>query len=189
MPRRYRDYNPTSEFLGNLGTGLSSILGGYLGAKVEQDKTRRQQQDNERILKARYPNMPGQQLKEYSLTDQRFLPHLMSSLDQQKQREQEGRSIGTLAERMGVDRGQLQGMDPREQRSFLGTQQRQQQAGQFAQALPGFDLPEDSQLETGEIARLYETQQRRQREQDKQFEIMKQQLVEKGYSPEQVDKE
>lgn len=76
----YRGMTPGGQFVGMLGTSLSQILGGYLGAKLEQDRMQRDFDSNKRILKARYPNMPEDQINEYSQVSSRDLPQLIQGL-------------------------------------------------------------------------------------------------------------
>jgi len=76
----YRGMTPGGQFAGMLGTSLSQILGGYLGAKLEQDKMQREFDANRRILKARYPNISEEQLSEYAQVPSQQLPQLLQGL-------------------------------------------------------------------------------------------------------------
>jgi len=78
---RNRGITPGGQFFGMLGTSLSQILGGYLGAKLEQDKERREFGANKRILQRRFPNMPPEQLDQASRIPSKQLPEMISGIN------------------------------------------------------------------------------------------------------------
>jgi len=119
----FQNFTPAGQAIGAIGGTLSQILGGYLGAKLEQDKTRREFDANKRIIKARYPGMTDQQLSEYAQIPSSQLSQMMQGLGaaefqkvmrgpgagmQQQQPQQEG--YGFTPEALGVDPQQQQMM-------------------------------------------------------------------------------
>jgi len=118
--QNFQNFTPGGQAIGMLGGTLSQILGGYLGAKLEQDRTRREFDANRRILKARYPNMPDEELSQYAQIPSQQLPQMMQGLGasefqrvmggqqagmQQQQQPQE--RYGFTPEALGIEQQQL----------------------------------------------------------------------------------
>ena len=78
--QNFQNFTPAGQAIGLLGGTLSQILGGYLGAKLEQDKTRREFDANKRILQARFPGMSDQQLSPHAQVPSSQLPQMIEGL-------------------------------------------------------------------------------------------------------------
>jgi len=78
----YNRMSPAGQFAGMVGTSLSQVLGGFLGAKLEQDRMRRQFDTNRRILKARHPKMSEEELSEYAQVPTENLQQVMGGISQ-----------------------------------------------------------------------------------------------------------
>ena len=81
MYDQYGNYSPSHAFLGSLGTGLSQILGGYVGQKLEQDRIKRQYETNEKILRSRFPDMDPQQIAEAAQVPTQNIKDVISGLE------------------------------------------------------------------------------------------------------------
>jgi len=77
---QFKGFTPAGQIVGTLGTSLSQILGGYLGAKLEQDKQRREFDANKKILQLRYPNMSEEELSQLSQVPANRLPQIIQGI-------------------------------------------------------------------------------------------------------------
>jgi len=142
-----RGFTSGGQFVGLLGGTLSQILGGYLGAKLEQDRTRRESESNQRILQARYPNMPKEQLEQYSQIPSQQLPQMMQGLGAAEFQRVMG---GGMPQQQGAQEQQMeQGMAPQEgmmQQQDMGAPEGipQQQGMMQEQGMPEMSMGEES---------------------------------------------
>ena len=136
---RNRSFSSRGQFVGMLGTSLSQILGGYLGAKLEEDKERREYGANKRILAQRYPNMSDNELDEIARVPR-------GQLDQMIQ----GVSAGELQRVLSGGMPEGQQMPPPAEGIPEGQQMLPSAEGvPGGQQVSGQDLPIDADVELG----------------------------------------
>lgn len=62
----YRGMSPNAQIASAIATPLSQVLGGYLGAKLEENKLRREVESNKSVLGAIFNDLPPEQLDKLS---------------------------------------------------------------------------------------------------------------------------
>jgi len=130
----YRGMSPAAQVASVVTGGLGTVLGGYLSAKLEEDRMRREFEGNKRVLQASYPNMPDEQLDQMSRVPAGQLKDVLGGLQSRE-----------FVDVMSAGRGG--GMMPQEQAPMQPAEQQlaPEDAQMMQQETPG--LEGSSQLE------------------------------------------